>query len=173
MPHAAPGIGLLVVSATTDSQPISMMGTMMRRTQRFPGKRVAPGQGLVEFALMLPIFMLLVIGAVDFGMAFYTKVVLTNSAREGANYLVYHRLAGMANSFQATKEHVVKEGSSLGFTIDTANIQVRCLVGGVENLACPSRSTVVVTVTHNMPLILDVIFHGPLQLRSEARMLIP
>lgn len=161
------------VKAAAESQKIKIMGTMTRRGVGLPGKRVAPGQGLVEFALMLPIFMLLVIGAVDFGMAFYTKVVLTNSAREGANYMVYHRLAGMANSFQATKEHVVKEGSSLGFTIDTANIQVTCLVGGTENLACPSRSTVVVTVTHNMPLILDVIFHGPLQLRSEARMLIP
>jgi hypothetical protein len=87
--------------------------------------------------------------------------------------MVYHRLEGMANSFQATKDHVVKEGANSGFTINTANIQVTCLVGGIENLTCPSRSTVVVTVTHNMPLLVDVIFHGPLQLRSAARMLIP
>jgi len=149
------------------------MTEVKQRSIRIPSIRAAAGQGLVEFALILPIFLLLVIGALDFGMAFYTKVVLTNSAREGANYMVYHRLAGMANSFQATKEHVVKEGANSGFTIDTANIQVACLVGGSPDVTCPSRSTVVVTVTHNMPLLVDVIFHGPLQLRSEARMLIP
>jgi len=122
---------------------------------------------------MLPILLVVVIGALDFGMAFYTKVVLTNSAREGANYMVYHRLEGMANSFQATKDNVVKEGANSGFTIDTANVQVTCLVGGSENLTCPSLSTVVVTVTHDMPFLVDVIFHGPLHLRTEARMLIP
>jgi hypothetical protein len=100
-------------------------------------------------------------------------VVLTNSAREGANYMVYHRLAGMANSFEKTKEAVVIEGANSGFTIDTAKIQVSCLAAGSPAPTCPSRSTVVVTVSHDMPLLVDIIFHGPLHLRSEARMLLP
>jgi Flp pilus assembly protein TadG len=149
------------------------MTEVKQRSIRIPSIRAAAGQGLVEFALILPIFLLLVIGALDFGMAFYAKVVLTNSAREGANFMVYNRLAGMANSFEATKVAVQTEGQNSGFTIDTADIQVQCLVGGVVDNTCSTGSTVVVTVTHDMELLVDVIFHGPLQLMSEARMMIP
>lgn len=46
------------------------------------------GASAVEFAIVLPV-MLLIIGAlVDFGRALYTQVVLTNSAREGVRAVV-------------------------------------------------------------------------------------
>ena len=48
------------------------------------------GQSLVEFALILPLLLMLVLGALDFGRLFYTKIILTNAAREGAYYLVSH-----------------------------------------------------------------------------------
>jgi Flp pilus assembly protein TadG len=38
----------------------------------------------VEFALVLPILMLLVMGAIDWGYYFYVDQVVTNAAREGA-----------------------------------------------------------------------------------------
>lgn len=42
------------------------------------------GQSLVEFAMVLPIFLLLLFALVDFGRGFYTWLVITNAAREGA-----------------------------------------------------------------------------------------
>jgi Flp pilus assembly protein TadG len=42
------------------------------------------GQVLVEFALLLPIMLLLVLGIIEFGRAFMVRQVLTNTAREGA-----------------------------------------------------------------------------------------
>lgn len=42
------------------------------------------GQSLVEFALVLPIFLVLLSGMVDFGMALYTNITLMNATREGA-----------------------------------------------------------------------------------------
>jgi len=48
------------------------------------------GQALVEFALILPLLLILVVGALDFGRLFFTKIVITNAAREGAYYLVTH-----------------------------------------------------------------------------------
>lgn len=48
------------------------------------------GQSLVEMALLLPILLVLVIGAIEFGRLFYTKIVITNAAREGAYYLSTH-----------------------------------------------------------------------------------
>ncbi len=42
------------------------------------------GMSAVEFALILPVFMLLVFAIVEFGGAFYKKQVLTSAVREGA-----------------------------------------------------------------------------------------
>jgi Flp pilus assembly protein TadG len=41
-------------------------------------------QSLVEFALVLPMFLLLLFALVDFGRAFFTWQVVTNASREGA-----------------------------------------------------------------------------------------
>jgi Flp pilus assembly protein TadG len=43
---------------------------------------------LVEFALALPILLLIVVGVVDFGMLFQEYQVVTNAAREGARMAV-------------------------------------------------------------------------------------
>ena len=42
------------------------------------------GQALVEFSLILPVFLMLLFGLVDFGRGFYTWQMVTNAAREGA-----------------------------------------------------------------------------------------
>lgn len=42
------------------------------------------GQTLVEFALILPLFLLMFFAMVDFGRGFYTWLLVTNAAREGA-----------------------------------------------------------------------------------------
>lgn len=131
------------------------------------------GQGLVEFALALPILLFLVIGALDLGVAFFVKVELENSAREGAYYMVYHTDEGKANAFALTKAAVQIEGQNSGVDIPLADIEVKCMVGLSEDNSCPSGSTVVVTVRHEMPLAVDIFFNGPLELVNDARMLIP
>jgi Flp pilus assembly protein TadG len=40
----------------------------------------------VEFAILAPLFLLLVFGIVDFGHAFYLQHLITNACREGARY---------------------------------------------------------------------------------------
>lgn len=42
------------------------------------------GASAVEFALLLPLLMMLVFGIVEFGFALYRQAVLTNASREGA-----------------------------------------------------------------------------------------
>ena len=51
--------------------------------QRSPLRR-QHGQSLVEFAIILPVLLLLVLGTIDLGLGFKTYIVLTNVAREGA-----------------------------------------------------------------------------------------
>ncbi len=52
-----------------------------RRTRR-------EGQSLVEFTLVLPMFLLLVAGIADFGMLLYSNMTAINAAREGARLSV-------------------------------------------------------------------------------------
>lgn len=52
-----------------------------------PRRRAAPSEGgaaSVEFALLLPILLLMLLGTMDLGLALYNKSVLTNASREGA-----------------------------------------------------------------------------------------
>ncbi len=39
---------------------------------------------MVEFAIVLPLLLILVFGVVEFGVMFYDKAVITNASREGA-----------------------------------------------------------------------------------------
>jgi len=57
-------------------------GPVRRLLHRF--RQTEVGQSLVEFSLILPMFLVLLFGLVDFGRAFYTWLLVTNAAREGA-----------------------------------------------------------------------------------------
>jgi hypothetical protein len=54
----------------------------MRRRPSADGEQ--SGQTLIEFALVLPVFMLIVFGLVDVGRLVYTNTTLSQAAREGA-----------------------------------------------------------------------------------------
>lgn len=54
------------------------------------GQRRRRGQALVEFALVLPVLLVLLLMAVDFGRLFTTYVSVNNAAREGAFYAAEH-----------------------------------------------------------------------------------
>ncbi len=59
---------------------------------RAPAHGKESGQALIEFALALPLLILLVAGIVDFGLAMNTWNTTQNAAREGA------RIAAISNS---------------------------------------------------------------------------
>ena len=65
---------------------------MTRRRPRTPGRE--RGAELVEFALILPLILVLIMGIFDFGLAFQRYEVVTNAAREGA------RLGSLASGYQ-------------------------------------------------------------------------
>ena len=51
-----------------------------RRGRARDGRR---GQALAEFAMVVPIFLLIVAGMIDFGLGLYTYVTMANGARDG------------------------------------------------------------------------------------------
>jgi hypothetical protein len=64
------------------------------RLPRFGGRpargRLDRGQGLAEFAIVLPVFLLVVFGMIDVGRVIWATDDITNAAREGARYASVH-----------------------------------------------------------------------------------
>jgi Flp pilus assembly pilin Flp len=54
------------------------------RARKFTGNE--EGAAVVEFALVLPILLLIIFGIIDFGRAFYTVNNIISAVREGARY---------------------------------------------------------------------------------------
>jgi Flp pilus assembly protein TadG len=98
------------------------------------------GTALIEFALILPLLLVLTVAAVDFGRAFFAKNVLEQSAREGVRLLavsssadsalVRQRVLNVANGGGVTV-------SSLVITDPDANRQVSVTVDGEFNWIFP------------------------------------
>jgi Flp pilus assembly protein TadG len=52
------------------------------------------GAAAVEFALVLPLLIVLLLGIIDFGLYYYNDLQLTHAARDAARYLSVNNLAG-------------------------------------------------------------------------------
>lgn len=61
-------------------------------------RRRAFGQALAEFALVAPIFFLMLFAIIDFGRYVYYVQILNNAAREGARYAIVHGDLGVPST---------------------------------------------------------------------------
>ena len=64
-----------------------MMGDGKRGQEMRTLAKHDKGQSLVEFALVIPILLLLMVGIMEFSRAWMTKNIMTAAAREGARVL--------------------------------------------------------------------------------------
>lgn len=62
------------------------------------------GQALVEFAIVLPLLLLLICGIIDFGWLFYNQLSLENCAREAVRYGAVN--AGNSECVAMTKQKI-------------------------------------------------------------------
>jgi TadE-like protein len=95
------------------------------------------GQALVEFALVVPVFLILLLGIVDFGWALRSWITVTNSAREGA------RLGVVGATCDDIKQRAVDTSADLLTLSDVS----------VENCEGDPGTSVVVTVSYDYSFI--------------------
>ena len=69
----------------------------MTAIRRKPG-RTERGQSLVEFALVIPVLIILVFGIIDFGLALRAYISVTQATREGARFAAVGNDAGTFTS---------------------------------------------------------------------------
>jgi Flp pilus assembly protein TadG len=108
--------------------------------------RRSRGQALVEFALVLPIFILVLVGLFDAGRAVYAHNTVANSARAAA------RVAIVNQSPDVIRDRAVEMGVALGLTSSDVTL-VPC---GSMEAGCMYRVTVAWDYQPITPLIGDV-----------------
>ncbi len=134
--------------------------------------KATPAQALVEMVIILPILLLLILGAMDFGRMFITKNVLTNAAREGANYLAYNPEDKFAN-YAATYAIIADEISNSGV------VNMSLVTTDPPSNCCAAGNYVGITVkATNIPLIFGGFYNSffnmgeKLTLSSTVKMLV-
>ena len=114
----------------------------MLRLIRRRKKNGEKGQALAEFALLVPIFLLLLFAIVDFGMGFHSWITVTNAAREGA------RLGAVLATEQQIEDRV-RQTSDLPNEATNMTVTV---TNAADAGGLPGQS-VVVKVDYNYDLI--------------------
>jgi len=119
------------------------------------------GQGLVEFALILPIFLLLLFGMVEFGRAWMTKNILTGAAREAVRRAaVQVDFASSDSAAQQRAQEVLNSAGIYGATVTVnsfdvpeptleviVNYQFPIIVGGFFGFTGPGNVVPLSSVT--------------------------
>jgi len=125
------------------------------------------GQELVEYALTLPVLLLLVLGIMEFGWAIFAYNSVANAAREGAR--VGAVLDGTIEEIRPTIEAAVKDRTG-GLALSGDNVTVTETV-----VYSNSDVSIQVTVNYTHPMISGIIMRAAggdasLQLSSQASM---
>jgi Flp pilus assembly protein TadG len=134
-----------------------------------------PAQALIEAALILPILLLLILGAVDFGRLYYTKIVITNAAREGASYYATSIVCKTSCTYDDCKTGLravaVEAGTSSGVTVAANEVTLPLICAA-------SGSSSSVTVTKSVTLMFAGflktfrLINSPLSLSSTVTMVV-
>ena len=107
-------------------------------------RRRQRGQSLVEFSLVLPIFVILVMGIADFGLGLKTWITMTNSVREAARYGAIGCASGDVTTSDVQQRTI---DAATGLDVDMSDVTVtNCTVGA-------STESVVVTLQYEYKLI--------------------
>jgi len=89
-------------------------------------RRRSRGQSLAEFALVLPVFLLVLTGIIDFGLLLYSRMTVINATREGARAAVT-QIKDPLGIPAIVQNAVVGADTGLGLT--TGSVTVVCVAG--------------------------------------------
>jgi Flp pilus assembly protein TadG len=104
------------------------------------------GAAAVEFALIVPILLVLIFGIVEFSRLYNVQLSLTNAAREGA------RTMAIQNDPALARNSIITSAPSVNPAISAGNISI-------SPAACIAGATVTVTITYTVSSVTG--FFGP------------
>lgn len=99
---------------------------MFPRRPRLTRPRSDRGASAVEFALILPVFVLIIAAILDFGFLFAQQVQLNNAARDAARQAVVKNLSGVAITCSDVVTKARAGSQTIGISsADTAKVGVK------------------------------------------------
>lgn len=98
------------------------------------------GAALVEFAILLPILLLLLMGMVEFGRAYNAQITLTQASREGVRVLAI------------TKDSAAAVSATENVAATTLNVSQLSVTTTTCNSGDPTSLTAAYPFTYDIPL---------------------
>lgn len=126
------------------------------------------GQATVEFALILPVFLMLTAGAIQFGQVFFAYAQLLQAAQEGARYgAVLHH---MDNEITTRVRQLSPGGASDGVVVATTVSPTNN--GTVSGINRTTGNVITVTVTHTQGLFIPFFARNSIPLTGRTSMVV-
>jgi Flp pilus assembly protein TadG len=114
------------------------------------------GQSLVEFALVLPVLLLILVGIFNFGVLFYSDIVINEAARDAARYA----------SIGVSQTEILQV---IGQDCQTLNVsQVNTSIS--QPYPQSSGLPVTITITYPVPIMLPLSLFLPSTIQLQAVM---
>jgi Flp pilus assembly protein TadG len=117
------------------------------------------GAAAVEFALILPVFLLLIVGMLEFARAYNAQISISNAAREAARVMAIHDSPAQART------SAIAAAVSLNPELVDGDIAI---TPASCDAAAPDTA-VHVTISYDLPLLTG--FFEPLQIEGVGVML--
>ena len=142
----------------------------MIRRQRRQSRRTGRGQSLVEFALVFPIVVVILLAIFDLGRLVFAYNDIGNAARQGA------RTAIIDQGGTHARDRVIEMATSLGLQATDVDVQYAKSDGsscrdpktGLYTLACQATITVQFEWSAITPVIGNIV--GPITVTTTAQM---
>jgi Flp pilus assembly protein TadG len=144
------------------------------------------GQSIIESAIAFPVLFMLLFAFIEVCFAFYTQDMISESAREGTEYAMFHSstcatfIAGVpdaAGTCTATTAQVQSYIQGLGWpniaggTMATPTVTYLTPAGASGGTNIPGDE-VQIKVTYTMPITIPFLPHAPLTMSSTSTMTI-
>jgi Flp pilus assembly protein TadG len=134
---------------------------------RRPGRPAERGQALVEFALIFPILLLLIVGIFDAGRLVFAYNDITNAARVGARVAIIDQTPNVA------RDATIAQATSLGLangdvTISYLEPDLSGPCPAPYDLGCVAQVEVEFSWQAITPIVGNIL--GPIAVSTESRM---
>jgi Flp pilus assembly protein TadG len=141
-------------------------------------RRRRRGQALVEFALVFPIFMLVLAGIMDFGFMLYSRMSIINAAREGARASVM--VPNYTDIPTIAQGAAVSSASTGGIGLSASNVTTTCIQTSSGANPAPTCTwgsavrgdSVRVTISYSYQTFFPLFFGAQFDLSSTVQMVI-
>jgi len=144
------------IDRADSNQSGGMKSTSLAR-ERLRTRWAARGQSLVEMALVLPMFLLLVCAVVDFSHIFYSEMTIQNALREAGRFATTgNHLMNAQNQTETRVQSIIQTAQQAAPGFDFTNINVSSVSGGAGSAGGP-RDIVTISLTTTVPILTPII----------------